>query len=447
MNRRRLSPWHPCLLAGALAIVLAASPAIAEQQGAPSVEEFLDQYPVDIGEQTTIDELMAYGREHAPEIQEARQKIGLGEAAVEGAEKVQPFNPELEGEFGLGLDEVRPRSWEAVLKQRLEVAGERGLRIEAARRRKEALEQALEQAEWNVHERVHGLYRIGLVDRRRVELEHQILEFTSELLGIARQRFEAGEEPRTSVVVSKAELATARQTVVNRWRAYVRTLRELGTEVGWEREEPPQPAGELPEPRPVPPQKRLVERAIEHDPRLVVLRARLDHATSRVALAKREVWPNPIVGVGFERESLGTPAAGSKLRFVAGLPLPLWDRNQGEIARARARATVIRQQIEDRKEILTNQIAKQVQSVEAAYRQTKIYRQQVLPALEKQFQLLKAGFELGELNLLDVMNARDRLLEVQRENLNALEEYFRAVSELERLLGTSIWNGEHEGED
>ncbi|MFB6374669.1 MAG: TolC family protein [Bradymonadaceae bacterium] len=405
-----------------------------------SIEKWLRQYSTDVGEPTTMDELSEYARESAPAILRARKRIGLGEAEIAGAEKFQQFNPELEGEIGIGLNDPGLKSGEAVLRQRFEVAGERGLRIEAAHQRKQALEQQLEEARWNVHHRVHRLYRIGLVDQQRVELERRILKFTQKLLGIAKQRFEAGEEPRTSVIVSQAELASTRQHLVERWRQYLQTVRELGTTIGWDREQPPQPTGELEEPREVPPKQTLVERAFENDPQLTVLRAQLEHARSLVKLHKREVWPNPTVGVGYESENIGTPGAGNKLRVLAGLPLPLWDRNQGEIARAKARTTIVKQRIANRKKVLSNQIAKQVQNVEAAYQQAKIYRQKVLPALEKQLKLLREGFELGELSLLDVMNARDRLLDVQRENFDALEEYFRAVSELERLLGTSIWN-------
>jgi outer membrane protein TolC len=61
-----------------------------------------------------------------------------------------------------------------------------------------------------------------------------------------------------------------------------------------------------------------------------------------------------------------------------------------------------------------------------------------LPALETQLEMLQTGFKLGEMDLLDVMNARDRLLEVQRQSLDVFEEYVNAASRLEELLGISI---------
>ena len=183
----------------------------------------------------------------------------------------------------------------------------------------------------------------------------------------------------------------------------------------------------------------LLERAFEKDPQLAVLRAHLEQARAELALEEREVWPNPLFGVGYERENLGSTAVEDKLRLVVGVPLPLWDRNQGEIAAAKTRTGIFRQAINNRKTVLKSLVLKQAESVQAAYRQAQIYQEEVLPALETQLELLQEGFKLGELSLLDVMNARDRLLAVQRQYLGALNQYYDAVSELEELVGTAIW--------
>lgn len=405
-------------------------------------EALIKEYTVQIGEPKTLTELLEFAGDNAPDIQEARERIGLGEAAIEGAEKFQQFNPEVEGEFGVGLEEFGLAKTEITLKQRLEIFGERGLRIEAAQQRKQALQAELAQAGWDVHQQVHRLYRLGLVDQERIGIERDILEFTQQLFQIAQERFEAGEEPRTSVIVAKAEIAQARQRLVQTWVNYVRTIRNLGATLGWEADAPPQPTGGVDQARPVPAKAELLEKAYEEDPQLAVLEARLEQAKAEVALEERAVWPNPMFGVGWEGENLTAGEAENKLRFVIGIPLPLWDRNQGEIAAAQARTQIFRQAIENRKAVLKSLVLKQAEAVQAAYKQAQIYEEEVLPALETQLELLQEGFKLGEMSLLDVMNARDRLLGVQRQYLDALQEYYVAVSELENLLGTSIWENE-----
>jgi len=285
------------------------------------------------------------------------------------------------------------------------------------------------------------LYRLGLLERTRLDLKREILAFTRQVLEVARRRLDAGETSRTSVVVSRAEVASARRQVVDRWSGYIESVRTLGTTVGWDRPKPPHPTGDLAEPRTVPPKEKLLERAIDQDPQLAVLEARREHVRATLETAQREVWPNPLVGVGVTRNNIGTGAVTDKLRLMVGLPIPIWDRNQGDIARARARIQIVRRQIENRETDLRNQIYEQVETAEAAYRQTQVYQKDVLPAVESQFEMLREGFDLGELTLLDVMDARDRLLTVQREQLAILEEYVREVSDLEELLGRPVWEG------
>lgn len=392
------------------------------------------------GEPVSFAQLLDFAQAHAPELQQARERVGLGDAAIKGADRFLQFNPELEGELGVGLENGGLAKVEITLKQRLEVAGERGLRIEAAKRRKQALLADLAQARWQVHQQVHRLYRQGLVDQEQVEIEREVVDFTRELYTVAQQRFEAGEEPQISVVVARAEVAKAQQRLLQAGVGYMRTLRSLGATVGWDEDAPPRPTGEPQAARPVPSNEKLVERAYDHDPQLAALRARLEQAQAELALEEREVWPNLLIGVGYEREDMGSTAVEDKLRLVVGVPLPLWNRNQGEIAATKTRTDILRQAIDNRKTVLQSLVRKQAESVEAAYRQAQIYQKEVLPALETQLDLLQEGFKLGELSLLDVMNARDRLLDVQRQYLVALSQYYTAVSELEALLGTAIWN-------
>jgi cobalt-zinc-cadmium efflux system outer membrane protein len=413
-------------------------PSLATAQDARSQETSAQETSAqDVGAPRTLEQLYDYALQNAPELLEARERVGLGQAAVEGATRFQQHNPEIEGEVGVGLGEGEVSKLEVKLKQRLEVAGERGLRVDAARLQKQALEAQADQAEWQVLQQVRRLYRTGLLDRQRVDIEQQSLEFTQELLDIAEQRFEAGEEARTSVIVSKAERAKARQRLAQARIAYLRTLRTLGANVGWQEDSPPQPTGELDAPTRPASKEALLELAFANDPQLTVLDSQLQQARAELALAEREVWPDPIVGIGYERESAGAGAAEHKLLFVLGASLPVWNQNQGEVAEATARINVFRQAVESRKRVLESLVLEQNEAVESAYEQARIYEEEVLPALETQLELLQEGFRLGELSLLDVMNARDRLLEVQRQHLSALNQYYTAVSELERLLGTS----------
>ncbi|MGM0558168.1 MAG: TolC family protein [Myxococcota bacterium] len=423
---------HGGLLVLVLLVLAASSNALAQED--TDANDAFD------GEPVTLEELLAMADDNAPDVQLARERIGLGRAAAEGARMLQRHNPEIEGEVGVGLDDPGISRAEVTLRQRLEIAGQRGLRVKAARQRQRALDAELEQARWDVHQRVYRLYRKALIDREQLEVERDSLDFTQRLHRIAKQRFETGETARTSVIIAHAEVARAKQRRVQAKMAYEQTARELAAVVGWDREAPPIPRGEPDAARPAPDQAELLDSVRANDPRLAVLRARLEQARAQLSVEQRDVWPDPTVGVGYEQGNMGTSAVSSQLRFIVGIPLPLWNRNQGGIDLAKARTGVFSQAISNRTQILENRVAQRAAAVDASYRQAEIYQDEVLPALETQLELLQEGFKLGEMSLLDVMNARDRLLAVQRQHLTALHEYFAAISQLEELLGTAIWN-------
>ena len=72
------------------------------------------------------------------------------------------------------------------------------------------------------------------------------------------------------------------------------------------------------------------------------------------------------------------------------------------------------------------------------------YGTEILPAFEGNLTLLRRAFELGEVDLLQVLVARERLLRIQQDALTAHQDYYRDVAALEAEVGKEIWPDEHE---
>lgn len=389
-----------------------------------------------LGPERTLDELVEFAIENAPRIQHARKEIAIGDAAVEGASVVQRFNPELEGKFGVGIS--ASESVELALTQVVELSGARGLRIEAARKTRAKRVAELEAVRTQVRQNVITLYRKTLLNEAQVRAETEALEFTRQILENVRLRFEAGEEARTSVIVARVEVAAAQQRLIRAQNTYRTTAGELAAVIGWRQDSPPKPVGELDTAEALPPTPELIQRAYENDPELAVLRATLQVEKADIALQARSAWPSPRLGIGYENEALGLEGAEHRLLFIVGIPLPIWQRRQGEIARAQAAAIVVRTEIKNREDLIRSRILTQSAELQSVLEQIQIYTTEVLPALEDQLDMLQQGFELGELSLLDVMNARDRLLNVHRQYLDLRHYYIKSLSELEDLLGTQL---------
>jgi cobalt-zinc-cadmium efflux system outer membrane protein len=402
------------------------------------------------GASVSLGSILAFADRNSPILAIARAKTGRGDADVEAAKVLLQNNPELRAAFGprwqadgVGYDV------QASIEQRFEIAGERGQRIEAAEALRTLRKLELEEARWLVHRLVHSAYYAAIVARDRATAAAQVLEVTEGLLQIAKRRHAAGDISVIDVKLAENELAQARQAKISAqasYRAARFTLAELS---GWPPSSSPQPSGQLEPPRDAPPTGRLLELALQHNPTLRTRGQAMREADARVDLADREAWPEPSLGVAYARESdpgSGTGVAANIGLVTLGIPLPLWQRNQGDRARARADAAVARAERGALDRTLAVQIARAADAVTAAAERVRAYGAEIIPAFENNLELLRRAFELGELDLLELMVARSRFLDVQRDALSAYADYHDAVSRIEELLGVELWPEQANGE-
>lgn len=122
--------------------------------------------------------------------------------------------------------------------------------------------------------------------------------------------------------------------------------------------------------------------------------------------------------------------------FRISIPLPFWNRNQGEIAEKNA--TVERQRLEV--EALGKQIAseadtarKEMQANADLVRET---RDKLLPLVQEQTQKLEKAYESGQTDLLTVLRARDQRLQLEAAALDAMRDFHLARIRYEAAVGT-----------
>lgn len=389
--------------------------------------------------QVSLAQLLAYAARHAPDLRVGRSRLALGEAEQQAAAPLLLDNPEVSLSLGprlsgggQGLDV------ELSVQQRIPIAGQRGLRVEAARRFRGRLRAELTQLEWTVHRRVHAAYRIAQVARRRRAAAVRLRAFAEQLLTIARRREAAGAISGLQVQLVKGEVAQARQAEIVAESGDRRARLSLAEVAGWPSAHLPEPQGELPAPRPLPAPKRLLEQARKHHPALRTLAASSFEARARVKLADRAAIPNPLLGISYAREGAVGGNASTIVLGTLSLPIPLWQRNQGARARTRARWAVLRTRYATLASLLRVRVARVWTAVDAAARRIAIYGSKVLPTFELNLQLLERAFEAGKIDVLQVMVARGRFLQIQRQSLDAYEDYYRAVAALEAVVGAEI---------
>jgi cobalt-zinc-cadmium efflux system outer membrane protein len=393
--------------------------------------------------------MLAHADEHAPRMLVARAELERGQAAVDGASVVLQRNAVAGASAGPRIAEgARAVDFTVRLAQPIEIAGERKQRRQTAAKFQQLTAKELQETQWLVHREVHAAFHTALVAHERWHVVNKLLVSTEELLSVAERRLQAGDISPLQVRLAEAELAQVRQTSLTAERGYRSAQLELAELSGWQPDPLPEPVGDLDEPRRVPLIKDLLSLALQQHPGIAARATAVEEAEARVRLENREAWPEPVLGVTYTREAL--PNIRIHEHIIQGtiaLPIPFSQRNQQGRAHARADLAVRQAEQQAFGQALRARLTRAAMAVDADANRIAAYGTEILPAFEGNLLLLRRAFELGEVDLLQVLVARERLLRIQQDALTAHQDYYRDVAALEAEVGAEVWPDEHHEDD
>ena len=92
------------------------------------------------------------------------------------------------------------------------------------------------------------------------------------------------------------------------------------------------------------------------------------------------------------------------------IPLPIFDRNQGNISAARQRLYKARELARQADVSLNAELVDVYQSMVSAYEQTVNLRDRIIPASQKAFDAAREGYTQGKFGYLVLLDASERFL-------------------------------------
>lgn len=389
----------------------------------------------------TLDELLIYSDAHAPTIQVARARVKLAEADLVGADITLPANPQLSfGAGGRAVEGVTGFEFEVAVQQQLEVAGEPKLRRAAAEDRQQLSEATVNEVRWSVHVEVHRLFVAALLVRERLAQAERFVAFARSMRDIAARQVEAGESSPLILLVADADLAQTREAVIAAQQARNALTTRLAALIGWPATTLPEVRGSLPDVRPAPDIDALLALMAEHHPSLRTRELAIVAGQSRLELEDREAWPEPTVGLSYAREAApGSDAEANIWLFSLALPIPLWQTNQARRARAEAELMIADREREATATQLRSALLRASIALNAAIARVALYETNVVPQLEANLALLQRAYALGEVDVHQVSQTRERLLTATGQYIDARITYHETAATLEGLVGTELW--------
>ena len=156
----------------------------------------------------------------------------------------------------------------------------------------------------------------------------------------------------------------------------------------------------------------------------------------RTALLRAERVPTPVFSIGGVFDAPGEFKAGLRAAVIVGLPL--FSRNQGEIAQSIATASQLRGERDARRREVENDVFGIVARIEAQRRQVDAYQRRLVPTATDLESLAQESYRAGRISLLGVLDAQRSLRDLRRDALQAMLDLQLSIADLEELLGTAI---------
>jgi len=380
----------------------------------------------------TLDQAIQLALEANPALRSATRSISIANGAVQQAGARR--NPELSF-LSEGTDR-NTRTETTQINQVIELGGKRAARIAAAEQERNVAVDDVNARRAELRADVITAYMDTLTAQERLTLAQASLDLAHKSTDVTSRRVQAGkvspvEQTRSTVAEAtvrleltqaEADLTLAKRRLTSLWASPRPLDQPLQSPDKFNR---------------LPAWSDLIER-LEGSPQLRRAQSTVRGRDAQVSLERTQRIPDVTVTVGSQRErQLGRTQAVVGL----SLPLPLFNRNQGNILSALRRADQARDDLDVERLRLTQALADAYQRAEVASTQTTTLHDQVLPAAQSAYDAAVTGFEMGKFAFTDVLDAQRTLFQTKTQYLRALADRYRSIADIERYVpvaGTGV---------
>ena len=387
------------------------------------------------GNESTSDlaTLEAIAQENHPELQQALALItqSRGKAQQAGL----PYNPIVQyqsDEMGVagvsGLHSV-------ALSQRFVTANKLGI---AQQQQLQIVQRRLAEYELSrlrVLTRVRAAFAELLIAQDRTVITKSIAELAARSADTVKSLLDAGEVSRIAFLQARVEAERAKLVSRNAVATLRQKQRALAATVGVEVLPTESVRGEPFSRLAAQPWQELADEVAAISPQLLSAGAQLQSARWALQLACAQITPDITgqIGVGFDAGTDDTYGV-----IGVSMPLPIRNRNQGNIRAARASISAASANIDVTALRLQRALADAVGRYEVARQTYTQLREQISPNAKEAFELAGKAFESGEADFLQVLTAQRTWFDTRLAAINALETAKIADAEIKGALTTIV---------
>ena len=325
--------------------------------------------------------------------------------------------------------------WNAFLTQEFVTKGKLRLSRSAAMRAVQQAELQYTRRRFDVLTAVRAQFYTAVVAQRRVEVLKNLLVIATASRDSADKLERAGEGTRTDTLLLKIEQDRSQISLENGETLLAASFQQLAAAVG----EPDLTItglqADLTTPLPDYEYEALRMGVVTQNALAQV--AQLEVSRSRILLQRAIVEPFPnVIGMGGYQRQVGDGPTLNQGLFQVTMPMPLWNRNQGNIASAQANITAAVGQYGRVQNELSSRAALALADYRAAGQRVDRYEKEILPRANELLKISQQGYAAGQFDFLRLLQAQRVLLETNLTYVNAQETRWQAAAQIAGLLQT-----------
>ena len=279
--------------------------------------------------------------------------------------------------------------------------------------------------------------------QRRAEILEAVVKLAEASVDTSEKLLKAKQVARLDVVQLEVDLERYKADLAATLRRIPATYRRLAADVGVQ-DLPYQPVkGTLDAPLPQYELDKVREYVLEIHPD--IRRAQVGVEASQIWLRRAQVEPIPNIRLQtgyvrqFENRTVGSPTGSNDWLAHAGIAVPLFNRNQGNIQAAHALIGESIQNVEQARNDLAAQVADAFSNYAASRIQAERYRERIIPKANETYQLALKAYQGGQFEYLRVLEAQRAMANTRLEYIQVLGEMWQQASLLSGLMLEDEW--------
>ena len=276
----------------------------------------------------------------------------------------------------------------------------------------------------------------AVILQQRVKLTNELVRIGDELVRATEQLLAGRQATQNDLLLAEIQVDESKILFDNSSNEETEAWRRLAAVIGLPSMQPMPLTEQIETDSPTLDWATCYATIVDNNPILTAAKMRVDRARILIKRARKEPIPDIDLLVAHRHHNVTNE---NVTNVQIGIPIPLFNRNQGNIRSAEAEWRAASRERERIELGLQDRLAVEYRRYANAVQQSQRYRERMIPRAKTSLKMVTNGYEKGQVQYLTLLTAQRTYWQVSLSYLDAIKELRVATSLIEgQLLSDSL---------